>query len=100
MTTTFIEDAAGRQVIEKDPNEVLDYSVNWTAYLALTSDSISSQQIVQSGLTLGSSTFAGAIQTAWLSGGTVGEKVQVTFRIVTTGGRTVDRSIYIKLKER
>ena len=37
---------------------------------------------------------------AWISGGTAGTTYRVTCRIVTAGGRTDDRSIFIKVKER
>ena len=38
--------------------------------------------------------------TVWLSGGQAGATYTVTNRIVTTGGRTDDRSIAIKVEDR
>ena len=96
---TFVIDGSGRAVIEKDPNDVLDYTVDWVNILTPISDTIVSQQIVTTGVTVNSSSFATTKQTAWIAGGTVGERVQVTYRIVTAGGRTFDRSIYLKIKE-
>lgn len=100
MTTTYVIDGSGKSTIDKDPDAVLDYSVDWSAWLTAVSDTISTFSVVTTGVTIASSSFVGAITTAWISGGTVGEKVQVTFRITTTGGRTDDRSIYLKIKER
>ena len=97
---TYELDSSGRATIDKDPAAVLDYSFNWTDYLAGLTDVISSFTVIAAGVTINSFSFSGATTTAWVSGGVVGEKVQVTFRIVTVGGRTDDRSIYLKIKER
>lgn len=83
----------------KDPDSVLDYVIDWSDWL--DGDTIStSSWSVDSGITLESDTNTTTTATAWLSGGTVGETYQCRNRIVTAGGRTVDRSIAVSIKER
>jgi hypothetical protein len=83
----------------KDPNAVLDYSVDWTRWL--NGDSIAtSDWTVPPGLTEVTDTHTSTKATVWLSGGSVGQTYTVTNRITTTGGRTDDRSFDVKIAER
>ena len=83
----------------KDPDAVLDYLIDWTRWLA--SDKIAtSAWIVPSGLTNVGDSKAATTATVWLAGGTAGQSYTVTNRITTTGGRTEDRSIIIRIEER
>ena len=86
----------------KDPDEVLDYNHDWSA--RLDGDTIVGppQVIVEQGTVVVDSTSLGAgdVQTVWLSGGTGGEDVRLTLRVETTGGRTYDEGIKLKVKER
>ena len=83
-------------LFEKDPNAVLDYTVDWTAWL--DSDTIStSTWTVPSGITEDSSTNDTEIAIIFLSSGTAGEIYSVTNRITTAAGRTDDRTIRIKM---
>ncbi len=83
----------------KDPNAVLDYSVDWSRWL--DGDTIAtSVWTVPSGLTKVSDTSTTTKTTAWLSGGTADQSYTVTNRITTTGGRTEDRSFIVKVEER
>jgi hypothetical protein len=87
--------------IIKDPDAVLDYTIDWTAWLDDVSDTISSKTIiVPGGITNSTSTIVGKTVVIWLSGGTAGTTYQVVCRIVTAGGRTDDRSIFIEVRER
>ena len=83
----------------KDPNATLDYNVNWLPYLG-TDTIATSTWTVPVGLTLVTHTQTAATTTAWLSGGTVGTRYALLNRITTVGGRTDDRTIYVKVKER
>ena len=93
----------------KDPIAVLDYAFDWKAltngtgksdWLA-TGETIASHTVtVPTGLTLDSSTATATAVTAWLSGGTAWQSYTVTCRIVTTAGRTDERSITIKVFDR
>lgn len=103
-TETYIESGTAPNIkytIIKDSDATLDYPFDWEAWLALVSDSIASQEIiVETGITCDSSSIVDDMVIAWISGGTVGTTYRVTCRIVTSGGRTDDRSIFIKVKER
>jgi len=83
----------------KDPDAILDYVIDWTAWLG--ADTIAaSQWIVPSGLTKTAEENSSTTATVWLSGGSAGQRYTVTNRITTAGGRTEDRSISIQVKER
>jgi len=83
----------------KDPDAVLDYSVDWSDWL--DGDTITaSQWIVPVGLTLDSSTNSTTATTVWLSGGAVRFRYSVTNRITTASGRVDDRSIVVQVVER
>ena len=99
LLRTFQVDAVDKIIVVKDSNARLDYSLNWTDYFVDISDSIASFTILAENVIVNSFYFNGAVTTAWISGGIAGDKVQVTFRIVTTNGRIDDRSIYLKIKE-
>ncbi|RMG71917.1 MAG: hypothetical protein D6711_14155 [Chloroflexi bacterium] len=86
----------------KDPDEVLDYQFSYQNELLSGSpvDSISTSAFsVTSGLTVDSDTNDATTATVWLSGGTAGTNYQVTNTIVTIGGRTIEKSIYIKVRD-
>lgn len=87
------------QAFLKDPAAVLDYTLDWTDWLA--GDAISSHTVtVPAGITLGSSTATATAVTLWLSGGTVGVSYAVVVRVLTLGGRTDERTIMIYVQER
>lgn len=88
-------------VYKKDPNAVLDYTFDWTAYLAPIADTIQSVTwVLTSGITKTSQTNTTTTATAFISGGTEGSTEILTCRIVTAGGRTDDRSINLKIVSR
>lgn len=108
MTDTYNVTNPDKPTIVKDPDAVLDYTFDWTDYLADIGDTIlDASVILASGIALDTAghgpngfTFTSQKVIVWISGGTVGSKYQVTCRITTTGGRIDDRSIYLKIKER
>ena len=80
----------------KTDGEVLDYLVEWAAWLS--GDSIASDTfIADSGLTVDSDADEGDDRRVWLSGGEVSHKYSVTNQIVTTSGRTAERSFTVKI---
>jgi hypothetical protein len=84
----------------KDPNAVLDWSFNWSRWLA-ESEVISSAEIeVEDGLTKDSQSNTATTATVWLSGGTLGVTYQVTCRVTTNQGRTDERTIGIRVTDR
>lgn len=83
----------------KDPNAVLDYSLDWTRWL--DGDAIAtSEWIVPDGLVKVTDSRTMKISTIWLSGGLASQSYAITNRITTTGGRTEDRSFAVKVEER
>ena len=85
----------------KDPDAILDYPINYTAWLLDITDTYASHTVsVTGGLAVHSTIEASGIITVWLSGGTVGETATFTIRIVTAAGRIDDRTFYLKIKER
>jgi len=100
--SSYIVDSSGRYVIDKDPNAVLDYSIDWDAWVTPLGVNIVSLDVIVNGVTVVASFFNGTVTTAYISGGTVGEKATVTFRITTSGtpARVDDRTIYLKIVER
>jgi len=83
----------------KDPQAVLDYQWDWTAWLA---GDIITEHIVSApdGLTVGVTAHTATAVTAWLSGGTAAQAYPVTCHIKTVGGREDDRTIEITVLER
>ena len=76
----------------KDPDAVLDYLWDWTSWLQTGETITTSTFIVPSGITKNSDTNTATTCTIWLSGGTIGATYKITNRIVTSAGRTNDRS--------
>jgi hypothetical protein len=84
----------------KDPDAVLDYSFDWTSWLA-ESETISSHVItVDSGITKDSDSESAGIVTAWLSGGTAGTIYEVACKITTSASRTDERTMEIGVEDR
>jgi|DEB0MinimDraft_3_1074331.scaffolds.fasta_scaffold05934_3 hypothetical protein len=84
----------------KDPDAVLDYSIDWNDWLVGGEKITSSTWIVPSGITQDSASATDYVTTIWFSGGTEGVTYRVTNRIVTDDGRTDDRSFNIQIFER
>lgn len=86
---------------KKDPNAVLDYTFDWSAWLLPLSDTIASVTwIVTSGLTTSSPTNTTTTATVFVAGGVDGNTEKLTCRIVTANGRTDDRSVDLKIVQR
>ena len=105
MSETYVETGSGasaKYTITKDPDAVLDYIFDWSAWLAEIVDTIASAEIVVAaeGVVCDSDSIVDDTVVAWISGGTAGATYRVTCRIVTAGWRTDDRSIFIKIAER
>jgi hypothetical protein len=83
----------------KDPGDILDYAFNWTSWLG-ASETISSSTwtATPTGITIGSNTFTTTQSTVWLSGGVEGSVYYVKNQIVTNQGRTVDRTMTIRVE--
>lgn len=98
-------------VVTKDSDSVLDWKFDWKALAngsgdsnwLDTSETIASATVtVASGLTKDSDsiTDTNTSVTVWLSGGTEGTIYNVTCQIVTSDGRTAERSIKVLINEK
>jgi hypothetical protein len=80
----------------------LDYSWDWSAWLADVGDTISSATVtVPVGLTaVGEPVVDTAIVTQRVSGGAVDGQYKMVCQITTTGGLVDERSIYLTIADR
>jgi len=93
------------ETFQKDPSDVLEYPFDWvnhpTGRWLGESETISSHVIsADTGITVDSDSESGGIVTAWLSGGTAGTSYDVACKIVTSDGRTDERTIKILVQQR
>ncbi|WP_114969376.1 hypothetical protein [Rhodoferax ferrireducens] len=86
---------------KKDPNAVLDYTVDWTAYLLPMLDAIETVTwLPEAPLVVVSQSNTASTATVFVSGGVEDTTLGLTCRITTTGGRTDDRTISLKIVNR
>jgi hypothetical protein len=83
----------------KDPGEVKDYAIDWTAHLAAAETITTSTWVVATGITKDSDTLATPLATIWLSGGTEGTEYRVTNHVVTNQGREFERSFMVNVQQ-
>lgn len=103
----------------KDPDEILDYDVDWTVRLYNETELAAYQALVDAGLpntivpadTIATSTFtlpAGITANSttnsttatkvWISAGELGVSYVIVNEITTAGGRRMDQSVTLKIK--
>jgi hypothetical protein len=88
--------------ITKDPSDNLDYTVDWSLYLASVADTIASVvwSATPTGLVLGAHSNGTTDATTWLSGGTAGVTYLVTCGMTTVGGRITERTFAVICQNR
>ena len=85
----------------KDPDAILDYPIDFSAWLDDISDTYASHTVTTTeGLVCDSSSEAAGIITPILSGGTLGKLASFTIHIVTTGGLEDDRTFWLRIVDR
>ena len=88
----------------KDPEAVLDYVVDWTAYLAVAETVASAVVTVPAGITLNptprATVVASPTVTFWLSGGTEGTDYPIVCRVTTSSGRVDDHTLRILVRSK
>lgn len=87
----------------KDPDEKLDYQVDWSTHLAAAETISSVTWTVQTGLTKSSSPAASnttTTATVWLEAGTAGESYDVACRITTNQNRVIERTFTVRVDNR
>lgn len=87
------------QTFAKDPDALLDYSIDWSLWL--DGDTIqTSSWSVPPPLVLSNQSHTDTMATVWVSGGTVGARYVITNHIVTAAGREDERSLIIAIVDR
>lgn len=86
---------------KKDPDEVLDFVIDWTDRLA--GDTIVTSEFIlptsPAGLARQSQSVSGQKKTVvWLMGGVLGSDYLILNRIVTAGGRTMDQTVKLPIR--
>ena len=83
----------------KDPEAILDYSIDWTDFLETAETIFSSQWFTPTGITLDSNGHTDKVATAWLSDGTAGQSYELVNRITTDNvpARVDERTIIISI---
>lgn len=95
---------AGKAVIDRDPDDELDYTLGWSTFLARSgNDTIASVDTDATDVEVYDTTHDDTTVTIWVRGGTAGTRGSVRVRIVTNGigaqPRTKDCTVYFKTKE-
>ncbi len=90
-------------ILTKDPDAILDYEIDWAAWLA-SGDSIDTATWTSAPTGIIADSPAPAVDgtkaRVWLDGGTAGQTYQLTCHIETTQGREDDRTVKVKVKNR
>jgi hypothetical protein len=84
----------------KDPDETLDYKVDWSKRLGSDTIAASAWPVLPEGITTTLTTFTPKAVTIWLTGGDLGRTYTFVNRITTTAGRVMDQSVSITIKAR
>jgi len=92
---TFIPDAP-----PKDPNSTIDYGVDWSTWLESGETIVTSTWPETGALVSESESNTTTATSIFVSGGTVGATYTLTNRVVTSQGRTEDRSMLILCQEK
>ncbi len=84
----------------QQPTEILDYDVDFSAFLNAISDTAVSHTVTsEPGITVNSSSLNAGRVKVWVTGGLSGQKYKITVRLTTDGGRLKEEEIVIKVKE-
>jgi hypothetical protein len=99
---------------DKDKDEILDYSVDWSRFLGddvisgitwfiAGSDEVKTQVTdidIVDGLQMITGTYNNTVSTIRLSLGTNNKRYTITCRVTTVEGLQYERSIYLRIKEK
>ena len=91
----------------KDPNEVLDYQIDWADATQgprlVTSETLttSTYSVATGDVVINSSSFVSTgLTTVWLSGGTAGTLCEILNRVTTSAGRIYEQSVRLRIRNR
>lgn len=90
-------------ILLKDPDAILDYAWDWTAWLQ-NGETITAQTVTApDGITIETSppvSQSGGVVTAWVSGGTIGQRYDLVCHVTTSAGRQDDRTLTLNIQQR
>lgn len=88
----------------KDPDAILDYSVDWAAAISATSEILSSNWFVHphepGGVSVANASLEGKAASVRLAGGILGHVYSVGNRVLLADGSTDERSLTIRVENR
>lgn len=85
----------------KDPDEELDYSVDWSAWVPKGDTIAKFEWEVPVGLTEPhDATRDGEKVTVWLAGGEIGKTYPILSRVETQDGRKGERTLHVKVAQK
>ena len=99
---------------DKDKDEIIDYSIDWSRFLNTdtisgvtwfiddangTKTQTSDSDVIQ-GIQRVSATYTNTISTIRLSLGTDNVRYKITCRVTTVSGLQFERSVYLRIKEK
>jgi len=100
VTETYSFVGQNRPNIPMDVDAILDYTFDWTDWLAAISDTILTRTVTAVGVQVPTTILAGTVVTVWAHSGTDQTVASITCRITTAGGRQDERTIYLLVQER
>jgi hypothetical protein len=87
-------------LLTKDPNAMLDYGFDWTAYLNSQKTISNSTWIVPSGLTNNSTAVNGNVTTIVLSGGVLTKQYLIRNQVTFSDGTIDERSFVLWIQQK
>lgn len=90
---------SGSPIFTKDPNAILDFTVDWTTWLNGDTISTSVWTVTGAGVTTGTATSSTTAGTLWISTSSDNTDYFATNRIVTAAGRVNEQTITIKSRQ-
>lgn len=84
----------------KDPDAVLQYTFDWTAWLTGSETLTDATVTADTGLDVSAVTNDTTAVTFTLSGGTVGERYKVVCHITTSAGQQNDDTLVVDVRDR
>lgn len=85
----------------KQPNDVLDYDLDYSEFLSAgdSLSNLSTAAVSPSGLTVHTPLVIGKTLKIWVQGGSAGVKYKVTVQAVTVLGRTKEDELIFRVKD-
>ena len=85
----------------KDPQETIDYAVDWSDFMA-ASETISGStwSVSSTALSIGTVSATTLVTSAFVSGGVNGDVYRLTNKITTNQSRVAERSVMVRVEER